>query len=261
MLSPETYLRLETYFRELDHSIRLALANSLSPKDVAMAVLALADDAAQAHQLSATQISHLLECARVALTPLQITRAFARAGTQITRLRRDGETYFTLMTKGRLAIEYLIPQGPIEIVRIEAGRPRTGRRQLEQVLAPIAGLVRVCDPYYGVRSLDSLALIPAPCNVRFLTAITSEKATSLAGPIADFKRERPIIEMRILPPPISIHDRYILTSDTLLILGHGIKDIGSKDSFIVVVSSAYALDLISHTESSFDQNWSKATPL
>jgi hypothetical protein len=165
------------------------------------------------------------------------------------------------MTIGKMAVNRIFATSPIEIVQIEAGKPRTARRKLKQILSPLSGIARLCNTYYGIRSLDALALVPASCNLRFITSVTSEKSLSLAGPISDFKREHSKVEMRVLPPPITIHDRYLLTSDSLLILGQGIKDIGAKDSFIIIVFSSFAMDLLRQTESTFEKNWSRATSL
>ena len=119
----------------------------------------------------------------------------------------------------------------------------------------IVGEARICDPYYGVRSLESLAVIPSNSHVRFLTSHTSEKASSLSGPLSDFKREHPNVEIRILPPPNTLHDRYLLTDENLLLLGHGIKDIGNKESFIITISKSYANDLLTDLKSRFDTLW------
>lgn len=256
----ENLSKLEETFNSLDPYIKHALSGSSSPMYVTLAVLVLAQDHAGVMHLSAEQVSNLLEIAGVALTSTQITKALAKAGDKITRTRKNGQTYFRIMTKGRILVEPLLAAGPLYLVRIEAGKPRTARKKLEEILSPLSGILRVCDPYYGIRTLDSLALIPSSCSVRFLTYTTTEKKASLGGPFSDFKREHPNVEFRILQPPSTIHDRYILTEDTLLLLGHGIKDIGSKESFIVVVSSSFAGDLVQATQISFDHLWTRASP-
>ncbi len=120
--------------------------------------------------------------------------------------------------------------------------------------------MRVCDPYYGVRTLDSLDHLPKATSVRFLTAKTSESGRKLTGALRDFKRERPKIEFRTTSSH-SLHDRYVLAKDVLMILGHGLKDIGGKESFMICLRSALVPDLLNELAASFDKRWNSATKI
>jgi pyruvate/2-oxoglutarate dehydrogenase complex dihydrolipoamide acyltransferase (E2) component len=93
--------------------------------------------------------------------------------------------------------------------------------------------------------------------VQFLTARTSEGVRRLQRAISDFKKEHPNGEFRVYPKPEELHDRYIIGEDYVLILGHGIKDIGSKESFIIRLDSQIAADLVVTLTSSFDHRWSE----
>lgn len=83
----------------------------------------------------------------------------------------------------------------------------------------------------------------------------------LSGPLSDFKSEHSNVEIRVLPPPNALHDRYIITSDKLLLMGHGLKDIGTKDSFMVEISVSYAPDLVAGITARFDSLWTSASSL
>jgi len=165
------------------------------------------------------------------------------------------------MTPGRREVKPLLSADGIMVSYIEAGTPRTGRRTLADLLRGASGIVRVCDPFYGIKSLDSLELIPEACEVRFLTARPSDDQAKFTRAATDFARERPTTAMRIYPASQELHDRYILTDQSLLILGHGIKDIGARESFVVSVPRQYAGDLLDSLTASFDQRWAAATPL
>ena len=56
-----------------------------------------------------------------------------------------------------------------------------------------------------------------------------------------------------------IHDRFVLSDDELILLGHGLKDIGSKDSFIIRIGRDLAGDLIDTVHDSFETKWQQAT--
>ncbi|HET7853881.1 MAG TPA: hypothetical protein VFM04_05435 [Candidatus Methylomirabilis sp.] len=168
---------------------------------------------------------------------------------------------YRLMTRGEREIAPALGGGDLTIARIESGAPRTARMRLGAVLVRLSGTVRICDPYYGVRTLDSLDHIPASCLVRFLTARTNEAGPKLQGALNDFKKERPNIEFRTAAKPGELHDRYVLTSSGLLIVGHGLKDIGGKESFMVEIKRDLAKDLVRQMREAFDARWKSATPI
>ena len=116
----------------------------------------------------------------------------------------------------------------------------------------------MCDPFYGISTLDSLDLIPVTCDVRFLSQKTSDSARKMSGALRDFYRERGKVELRKCGISVKLHDRYIVTKDNLLLLGHGIKDIGNKESFVVCIDRKLAPDLIDEVISSFDNSWGVA---
>ncbi len=113
----------------------------------------------------------------------------------------------------------------------------------------------------GLDTLDALDYIPVKSNVKFLSSQTSESTVKLNGAISDFKREHPNSEFRLFPDPKTLHDRYILSGDSLLLLGHGIKDIGNEKSFIIGISADYAEDVIKGIKEAFDERWKRSSPI
>ncbi len=144
---------------------------------------------------------------------------------------------------------------------VEGNQPRTTRRELAELLQGLSGLVRISDPYYGVRSFDFLDMIPKECTVQLLTSRISDNQAKFSVALSDFRRERTFVEIRIVSQPNMLHDRYLLTPDRILILGHGIKDIGSKESFVVAIDRQIAHDLVAQLIQTFDSRWQTATPL
>ena len=251
---------LET-FENLDEPTKQALADIKYPLMLGLATLVLSEDRAQRPYLSGEHIVAAFEAAGIAVQRKQVTRAFSRAGNRINRKTIEGEIHYRAMIHGRRDVEPLLQLGKIQVAYVEGGQPRTARKVLRDLVQSFKGEVRVCDPYYGLRTLDALEMIPSFCDVRFLTAQTTEKAVKLTGPIADFKRERPRTELRLFPDPKALHDRYILSVDVLLILGHGIKDIGNKESFVIRISAEYANDLFASIRKAFDDRWAVSMPL
>jgi hypothetical protein len=252
---------LET-FKSLPVGLKDVLAETDSPLLASLAALDIANNEAQVERLSAEQIVACLEAAGVAVSKVSVARAFARAGGKVSATRDDsGEQFYKLMTKGKREVEKILGGELLAVVRIEAGQPRTARIRLAEVLSRVKGSVRICDPYYGLRSLDSLDHVPKNCDIKFLTAKTNESPTKLHAAIKDLQKERPTCEFRLAGAGHGIHDRYVLTDDSLLLLGHGLKDIGGKESFIVRLDKELAPDLLKELGASFDTRWQAATPV
>ncbi len=83
----------------------------------------------------------------------------------------------------------------------------------------------------------------------------------MQGAFRDFAKERKNVEFRLLPPPHDLHDRYLLADNALLIIGHGLKDIGGKESFVIRLDRNVASDLLDELTQSFDNKWGGATLL
>ena len=249
-------------FASLNEGTKTALADEDSPLVLALAALDIASTEAGVERLSAEHIVACLEAAGVAVSKTSISKALARAGRRISMSKGEySDSLYRLMTKGKQEIETRLGGELMSVVRIEGGQPRTARRRLGDALADLTGTVRVCDPYYGVRTLDSLDHLPKGAPVRFLTAKTSEPALKIQGAIRDFVKERPNTEFRIAAQPADLHDRYVLTSESLLLLGHGLKDIGGKESFMVRLDRSLAPDLLAELTKVFDARWQAGTAL
>lgn len=255
------FVNLSASFRGLDGQSRDALADIESPLHLGLAALVLAEDKTKLEWLNLDQMVDGLVNAGISIRRLQLGRALARGGDRVNRKKMDGEVYYKVTIRGRREINPLLNQGTLTLSYLEGDRPRTARKQLADILSHLSGLIRICDPYYGVRTLDTLEMISATCDVRFLTARTTEKSSRLSGPIHDFKRERPRTELRIYPKASELHDRYILSADKLLIAGHGFKDLGCKESFIIAIQQSLVPNMLSQVREAFDAKWLQATSL
>ena len=246
-------------FDEVDNDIKLTMAEESSPLKLGLCVLTLAQDVFEADRMSADEIVEALDRLGIAVGQTSLVRAFARADDRIRRTTDDGLTKYKAMTKGRQEVEHLLQILGPQVIHVQSGEHRTARERLRGLLAALDGVIRVCDPYYGVQSLDVLEMIPNTCDVRFLTGTTSEPARRISNAISYSRRQYPHIEIRIYPTPSDLHDRYLIEEDHFWLLGHGIKDVGNKESFIVRIKSDHAADLISDLTSTFDERWSNAT--
>jgi len=145
---------------------------------------------------------------------------------------------------------------------IKAGTPWTAHQSLERIFSKLCGDVRICDPFYGSSSLSKLALLAHCRSIRFLTAKQGggEKEFIINRRVREFVSEHPHIELR-KAETAALHDRYILTNNEFILLGHGLKDVGKRESFIVRLGRDLAGDIINAVSQAFDEKWARAIPL
>ncbi len=248
-------------FRALDNEEKESLADIDSPLKLSLAILRIAKDKFGYEYLTVEAILACLEAIDISIKQLKITRALAGAGNKINRKVFDRDIKYKITIHGRRYIEEISSNNKLSLLYIEANTPRTARKKLDDLLKSFKGVVRVCDPYYGIRTFDTLELFPKSCSVLFLTGITTDNQSKLNNVIKDYKKERPKTEIRIVANVKDLHDRYILSDDSFMIIGHGIKDIGNKDSFIIKIDKSLTPDLLLQVKNNFDNRWKSGSIL
>jgi hypothetical protein len=147
------------------------------------------------------------------------------------------------------------------VIKIEAGKPVSAQLAVAKLFEPLKGEIRICDPYYGTGSLLRIRELSNATSVRFLTQKPDSKEISLLPKaIKEFVTEHKQFDFRKYAGN-DLHDRFVVTADELILIGHGIKDIGSKESFVVRLDRVLAGDVIDTVQQSFDIKWANAAPL
>jgi hypothetical protein len=197
------------------------------------------------------------------ISSLSLKRAFARAGKKVIKAPNDGG--FKISNPGEAYLKGLRKNEPLNVVYVNPTKPRTAKKELESLIKSIPkGELLICDPYYGLRTLEVLEVFAKYHKpIKFLTARAGggEKHTTLANAVRDFKKEYGSkVELKLAASK-DLHDRYIIGKNYILIVGHGIKDLGSKESLIVVVEDRYGKDIRRVITSNFNTRWASATAI
>jgi hypothetical protein len=251
---------LET-FENLDRETKISLSEISKPSELAVAALFIAKGETGITELSAEHIEACLEMAGVDVTRQSLRNSLSRATGIVKSWRVGPDTFYRIMTKGELIAERVLANGNLQVVQVKASTPRTSRKYLDNILSDLRGTVRICDPYYGHKTFDSLDKIPKSTKVRFLTSRTSESGAKLRRTIASFRKEFALTQLMEANASAKIHDRYITDGKQLMLVGHGLKDIGNGDSFIIIIGSHESRDLIRQVIKTFDEHWRAARPL
>ena len=70
-----------------------------------------------------------------------------------------------------------------------------------------------------------------------------------------FKKEFLNSEFKAYPSPHELHDRYLLFDKEVWFVGHGIKNLGEKESFVVILQEPFGKDIRNTLVESFEARW------
>ena len=200
----------------------------------------------------------------IPMTSAKLKKSFAPAfGTKIIK-RKDAEGC-KISATGEAHLKALNKSEHLNVIYVNPAKPREASKNLEGLIKTIPkGELLICDPFYGINTLDVLEeFVAHHTSIRFLTKQrgAKEKSTALATAIAKFNKQHSAkVEMRVAATR-DFHDRYIISTNTFLIIGHGLMDLGSKESLIVVVPDQSGRDIRRTLVAGFEIRWATATAL
>ena len=149
-------------------------------------------------------------------------------------------------------------QGPLTL-RVTGKAPWSDRRfVVKEAMKKASGDVRILDKYFGMESLDFLQDFQKHRRIRFLTTHPSKNLGHLQREVTRFKKEFPNAEFKAYPTSHELHDRYLLFDKEVWFVGHGIKDIGSKESFVVLLQDPFGKDIRKTLFESFEGRWASS---
>jgi hypothetical protein len=234
------------------------------PLEMGLWVLWVAKEKLATKKLTAEHIASVIrDVKETSIDGNSITQAFHRAGDKVHTYEENGETYYEIMRPGKERLISRASEGSVGILYFEPGERYTSKRLLsKKVLANLEGELSIVDPYCGQRTLDILKDIKGR-RIRFLTRIENIKKkdrSRFLRDVRDLRSECPNVEFRSYPNT-DIHDRYIISSKSLVILGHSIKDLGGKESLAIVLSKDSSKNVVEALTESFNRRWSQSSGL
>ncbi len=216
-------------------------------------VLAVAKREPKLQGLAASMISEILrdDCGiaisrqRVAGMLLAETRCVARYGNSTP-------PRYQIMKCGE---DELLGSG-FRPLFIDPSQALSSIRALEDMLAALRGDVCICDTYVDSRTIDYLALLSAANSIRLLTENVQDSSRFKRDLGAFAKQHQVSLEVRVAAPGL-FHDRYVLHSKGMYLLGSSLKDVGKKQSIVVSLPSDFSREM----SKAFDRLWATATKI
>jgi hypothetical protein len=251
-------------FAEVDTSDFPDFYSYEKPLERGLWILWVAKEKLGIKRLTTEEIASVIrDVKEVGIEARSITNSFNKSGNKIHTYHEGGQVYFEIMKLGKDHLISQVKEVSIQVVYFEPGKPYTSKRLLSKnILGSLKGELRIVDPYCSERTLDILRNIKNE-HVKFVTRMDNlrekEKERFLRE-LQDFESEKPNVEFRNYPSA-DIHDRYIISSDSLVVLGHSIKDLGCKESFAITLNKDMNKNIVEAVIESFDRRWKRSSAL
>jgi hypothetical protein len=167
----------------------------------------------------------------------------------VERRKQKGKWLFGLLRAGRERIS--APASAVHFV--DPTKAVQAVLTLHDLLGQCSGVVRVCDPYFDNVTLQHLDACAAATEIRVLTKNVKSSASLLALHAA-FQTQGKNLQVRIVSANV-LHDRYIIDSNRMKILGSSLNGFGKKQCFVIEAGSDMRQAML-HV---FDGHWGSAT--
>lgn len=139
-------------------------------------------------------------------------------------------------------------------------------KKFTKIIKKLQGELYIVDPYYGNATLSILEKFGKHKKIKFLTAelgSTEQKnLQSFSNNLTRFKREFSNVEIRVINNKRELHDRYIIATNGIVVIGHGLKDFGiDKESFLIFLPKEISGKIIPILKNRFTSRWGKSTKI
>jgi hypothetical protein len=235
-----------------------------NPLERGLWVLWIAKEKLNIKKMTAEQIaSVILDVKEVSIDAKSINYSFAPAKGKVHIYHENGTVYFEIMKTGKDHLLSLVKQGSVEVLYFQPDQKFSTKRTLSKnILEGLQGKLQIVDPYCSERTLDVLKDLKDR-EVDFLTRVENlreKERERFLRELQDFKSEFPTIKFRNYPNA-DIHDRYIISENSLVILGHSVKDLGSKESFAIILDNDSNRNVAEALTENFNRRWKQAAIL
>lgn len=251
-------------FEKIDTSNYPDFYSYKNPLERGLWILWVAKDNLGVRKLTAEEIAIIIrDVKEVSAKPKSFINSFNRAKDKIHVYQESNEVRYEIMKPGKEHLISLKKEEYVKTIYFEPEKRYTSKRILSKdILQNLRGEIKIVDPYCGQRTLDVLRGQDHP-YVKFLTKIDNLKGGNkrrFLRDLKDFNVENKNIEFRDYPYQ-DIHDRYIISSKKLVILGHSIKNLGEKESFAIVLDKDSNKNIFDAMIENFNRRWKQATTL
>jgi hypothetical protein len=226
------------------------LQDGLRDLEYGLGILKISQDEFSIPWVTAEEISSLLvDIFSLPATVLGIKHAFAKAGGKNKNKKpailkkANGKILYKISQSGEYHLKPFLGKGLLHVIYLKPDSHATAVKEIRDVVSKLKGKeLKISDPYYGLNTLNTIEeIVRANKKVKFISYKSTESITKFNRELAYLQKHYPkMIEVRIFPKN-ELHDRYIIADDALVIVGHGIKDVGNGFLEEMAGSSLYSI--------------------
>jgi len=138
-------------------------------------------------------------------------------------------------------------------------------KKLPSLINSLEGDICIVDPFYGNGTFFTLEKFGKGRKVRFLSARLGreeqDNVTKFEANLKKFKKEFKNIKIKKYDKFYELHDRYIIADNALVVVGHGIKDFGNKESFVIFLPKKEVSNFLPTLRTNFEKRWKKSNDI
>jgi len=238
--------------------------SDMNPLVKVLWTLSITENNTDISEIDAETISHiLLKIARINLSEEAVRNALARADDKIKRNHFGLEIFYEIMSTGKEFLEISLGSQTNSVMFFSGSTPWSDlNKRFPEILKMMEGEICIIDSWYGIGTFYTLEKFGKTRSIRMLTGQLGreeqQNMTKFTTELNKFKKEFNNINLKSYGAWWELHDRYMLSDNAIFIVGHGIKDIGTKESFGILVSKDTAGDLLTELKRRFEEKWAKA---
>lgn len=135
-------------------------------------------------------------------------------------------------------------------------------KNFPKIIEMLEGDLCIVDPFYGNGTFYVLEKFGKTRKIRFLSSKLGDEEqgnlTKFDNNLKRFKKEFKNIELKKYDKYYELHDRYIIAKNALVVVGHGIKDLANKESFVIFLPEKLVKNFLPGLKQIFEQRWRKS---
>ena len=166
------------------------------------------------------------------------------------RRKRNLKWQFTILKKG----SDHIAGGTSSIVLVDPTNALQSVLTLHAFMQSFTGQISLCDPYVDQVTFEHLDACSPHNSIRLLTR-NINRDNLVRRMISASRTQGRVLDVRIASAPV-LHDRYMIDSSRIIILGTSLNGFGKKQCFLIPAGP----DIRRIMLADFDREWNNATP-
>lgn len=132
-------------------------------------------------------------------------------------------------------------------------------KNFPKIISLLKGNLDIVDPFYGHGTFYVLEKFGKKRKIRFLTCTLGndeqKNPSKFTIGLNRFRKEFKNIEMRKYPKSYELHDRYIIADNAFVVVGHGVKDLANRESFVIYLPNNLVKGFLPSLRKIFSLRW------